>query len=414
MRARAVDVVIIGSGPAGLATATRLRRLGVERVVVLERESAPGGIPRHCGHPSFGLREFGRPLTGPRYVSALLARARSESVVILAETTALELSGGGQPSVVTTSPDGVDRWEADAVVLASGCRERPRSARLIPGTRPPGVITTAELQQFTYLSGEKIGEQAVVVGAEHVSFSAVMTLRDAGIQCAAMVTPFTSHQTYPPLHLWATRLGRVPLLTDHRLLAIEGRGRVDGVIVGGPDGSRRIECDTVIVTADWVAEGSLALRAGMGADARNGGRPEALADGSTSLPGIFAAGSVLSPGESASSATNSGRTAADTVAAHLGRSRVTAPRPELMMEWDSPIRWISPNRTIPGEPVTLRMRVDQWVTDSSVAFRVNGALLDTVKVRRMVPGKTYRFDGSWMKRLDGEGARVRVSIGVSR
>jgi thioredoxin reductase len=382
-------------------------------VVVLERENVPGGIPRHCLHPSFGVREFGRPLTGPRYVSRLLRTAGRQSVEIHRETTVLELGNDSRPYAVSTSPNGMYRWEADAVVLATGCRERPRSARLIPGTRATGIFTTGELQQFTYLQGVQLGQRAVVIGAEHVSFSAVMTLRDAGMDCVAMITPFTAHQSFAPLRLWATRLGRVPMLAGHRLVAIEGRDRVDGVVVDGPEGQHRIECDTVILTADWVAEGSLAVGSGVATDISNGGRPHVAGDGSTSVLGIFAAGSVVSPGESAASATKSGLTVADAVVDHLKHPPNVDFESGLSMEWVSPIRWISPQRASSVEPVPLKLRVDQWVTDSKVSFHSNGALLDTVKVRRLIPGRTYRFDGSWMSRVDGNGARVQVSIGTN-
>jgi thioredoxin reductase len=412
VRVDTADVLVIGSGPAGLTTATRLRRLGVDEVVVLEREGDVGGIPRHSAHPSFGLRDYGRPMTGPRYVAALVRGAERESVVIRTGTTVTGLGYTGKPYLTTQSAEGQTRWEADAIVLATGCRERPRSARLIPGTRAPGVFTTGELQQFTYLRGVKVGSRAVVVGAEHVSFSAVMTLRDAGIDCVAVITPFSAHQSYSPLRLWATRFGRVPLLTGHRLVGIEGRRRVDGVVVEGPDGRRGIDCDTVILTGEWVAEGSLALAAGLRADKRNGGRPSATAGGTTSLPGIYAAGSVVKPGESAASATRSGRTVAEAVANQLSRPPGLDTTPGLSMEWESPIRWVSPQRASSRRPVPLELRVDQWVTDSTVVFRTDGTVLDTVSVRRLVPGRTYTFDGAWMGRVEEDGARVQVSIGV--
>ena len=413
MRDNSVDALVIGAGPAGLAAATRLRQLGVARVVVLEREPTAGGVPRHCNHASFGLKEFGRPMSGPRYAAAILRRADQAAVEIRPETTVLEIAHGSTPHVVSTSPFGVQHWESGAVILATGCRERPRPARLIPGTRSGGVFTTGELQQFTYLHQVKVGSRALVVGAEHVSFSAVMTLRDAGIECAAVITPFASHQSFPPLRLWATSLGSVPLLTGHRVVAIEGHGRVESVLVDAPRGQRRIACDTVILTGEWVAEGGLALQAGLSSDTRNGGRPEVSAGGATAAEGVFAAGSVVHPGESAARANRAGVSVAEAVADHLGHRR-PSPSTDLRLGWSSPIRWVSPQRARRSEPVPLHLRVDQWMDRPTVVFQTDGHVVDTVRVRRLIPGRTYTFDGSWMGRVEESAADVQISIGVDR
>jgi len=404
------DVIVVGAGPAGLAAATRLRHRGVREVVVLDREEEGGGVPRHCHHPSFGLTEFGRPMGGPRYAAALLRRAAGQNVVVRTGTTVLEVGRESLPYVVSTSPSGLRRWEAEAVILATGCRERPRSARLIPGSRAPGVFTTGELQQFTYLHRVRVGSRAVIVGAEHVSFSAAMTLADIGIECAGIVTAHAGHQSHPALRLWATRFGRTPLLAGHRVASIEGRGRVEAVVLETPEGNRTIETDTVIVTGDWVAEGSLALRSGLSRDTRNGGRPEVDGDGATATAGIFAAGSVVLPGESAASAVRAGSAVAENVVRYLRRA--VSNGSELGVRWDSSIRWVSPELTRPGEATPLRLRVDQWLERPTVVFRSNGRVVDTVKVRRMIPGRTYTLDASWAGRL-GNGIReVEVSIGM--
>ena len=140
-------VVIVGGGPAGLAAALELRRRGVADVLVLEREPAAGGIPRHAQHQGFGLRDLRRPLSGPSY-------ARRYAELAAAAGGPLELTG----------PRGRELLEPRAVVLATGCRERPRSARLVPGSRPEGVMTTGMLQQLVYLKGRAPGTRALVVG----------------------------------------------------------------------------------------------------------------------------------------------------------------------------------------------------------------------------------------------------------
>src|SRR5262249_17865706 len=156
----------------------------------------------------------------------------------------------GPTTLAVTSPGGIESIAADAVLLATGCRERPRSARLVPGTRPAGVLTTGALQQLVPLGRERGGRRAGVIGAQHVSFSAVLTLREAGCEIVAMVTEHPAHQTYGALR-WLAAPG-VPILGSSRLAGIAGARRVESVVVTSVrDGtSRVVACDTVVFTGD--------------------------------------------------------------------------------------------------------------------------------------------------------------------
>src|SRR5581483_4695312 len=171
------DVAVVGAGPAGLAAAVQLRRAGAGRVVVLDREAEPGGIPRHAKHQGFGIRDLHRVMSGPRYAARIAEAAIDAGAELRTEAQVTGWAGG---ALEVTAPRGRSRLDARAVVLATGCRERPRPARLVPGSRPQGVMTTSMLQQLVYLRGESPGRRAVVVGAEHVSFSALLTLSHGG------------------------------------------------------------------------------------------------------------------------------------------------------------------------------------------------------------------------------------------
>ena len=175
------DVLILGAGPAGLSCAARLAELGVRDIVILERETAAGGVPRHCGHTAFGLREFRRLMSGPAYAKQLVASA--SNIGVRTRTTVTAIAPGGIVDIVDPE-SGPDRIAGRAVLLAFGVRETPRSARLVSGDRPWGVTTTGALQQFVYLEHRKPFQRAVVVGSELVAFSALLTLRHAGIECA--------------------------------------------------------------------------------------------------------------------------------------------------------------------------------------------------------------------------------------
>ena len=166
-----VDALVVGAGPAGLAAATALRSGGAGTVVVVDRENEAGGIPRLCEHTGFGLRDLRRVLSGPAYARRWIERAVACGVDIRTRTMVTGWAAPGRAEV--TGPSGVLEMDARAIVLATGARERPRAARLIPGTRPSGIFTTGQLQQWVHREHLPVGRRAVVVGAEHISYSAV-------------------------------------------------------------------------------------------------------------------------------------------------------------------------------------------------------------------------------------------------
>ncbi len=207
-----------------------------------------------------------------------------------------------------TSPQGREELRPRAVVLATGCRERPRSARLVPGSRPDGVMTTATLQQLVYLEGTQPGHRAVVIGAEHVSYSAVLTLAHAGIDVVGMVTDLPRHQTFPAFDLAARLRYRFPLWTRTEVSAIHGVERVESVTLSDLDGSRSrlVPCDTVVFTADWIPDHELAVLAGIELDPGTKGPPVDPAS-RTDMPGVFAVGNLLHGAEPADIAALGGR-----------------------------------------------------------------------------------------------------------
>ncbi|MCU1358802.1 MAG: oxidoreductase [Ilumatobacteraceae bacterium] len=296
-------VVVVGGGPAGLTAATELKRRGVGRVTVIDRELQLGGIPRHTDHLGFGLRDLHRVMRGPRYAALLVAQAERLRVAMRAGSTVIDID---RTSVVLATGQRVD---ADALVLATGVRERPRSARLVPGDRPAGVFTTGSIQQLTALHHRSIGRRAVIVGAEHVSFSAIWTLRHGGCEPVAMVTPFSRHQTVTALRLATATRYRIPIISGATVVDIAGRHRVEAVTLS--DG-RRLMCDTVVFTGDWIPDHEVARRADlvMTPTAKS---PATTSDHQTSSPGVFAIGNLVHPAETADICALDGRAVASPV-----------------------------------------------------------------------------------------------------
>jgi NADPH-dependent 2,4-dienoyl-CoA reductase/sulfur reductase-like enzyme len=410
-----VDVLVVGGGPAGLAAARAARRAGAVRVLVAEREDDAGGIPRHCAHTGFGLRDLHRLLDGPAYARRITALTRAAGVEVATRTMvtgwtpdgSARLTGPGGPAVVT----------AGAVVLATGARERPRAARLVPGDRPAGVLTTGELQQRVHLHHLDIGRRAIVVGAEHVSYSACLTLRDAGVRTLGMVTEWDRHQS-SVVFATATAVGlRVPLWTGTRLTAIRGRGRVEAVeltdVASGR--SRTIEADTVVFTGDWIPDHELARAAAVTVDPASRG-PEVDQCGATSAAGFFAAGNLVHPAETAGIAALGGRRAGAAAAAWAGGAR--AARGHVAVVAAPPLRWVSPARVTPGEPAADRViaRTSRFVDRATVVIEQEQSArpLARQRVRAAAPNRSLTIAAQWMEAVDPAAGPVVIRVEEGR
>jgi thioredoxin reductase len=409
-RAREVDVLVIGAGPAGLAAAGALARAGAGRVEVLERESEPGGIPRHSHHTGYGLRDLHRAMTGPRYARHYTDAAAAAGASLRTSVTATDWAG--PLTIDTTSPTGLEQIAAKAVILATGARERPRSARLVPGTRPEGVFTTGLLQQTVYLHHLSVGRRAVVVGAEHVSYSAAVTLHHAGVEVIAMVTDLPHQQSYQAFRIGAALRYRFPVLTSTRVTELLGRRRLTGVRIRHDDGRTAvIEADTVVFTGDWIPDNELSRRAGLDIDP--GTRGPAIDTGlRTSTLGLFAAGNLVHPVELADAVALEGSHVARSVMRWLAGERPPARTPVLV---EGPVRWIAPNRVDPAGPPPSGDRFLLWpvqfVARPGVLVHQDGRLLHEGRLRHpLVPNRPAHLTAGWLRDVDPERGPVSVVL----
>jgi thioredoxin reductase len=412
-----VDVVVVGAGPAGLSAAAELRRLGAGSVLVADREAAAGGVPRHSWHTGYGLRDLRRLMTGPAYARALFDAAVAAGVTVRLGTTVTGVATAGE--VTMTSAAGIETVRAAAVLLATGCRERPRAARLVPGDRPPGVMTTGELQQRVYLGGERLPGRALVVGAEHVSFSAAMTLAHAGARVVALVTEHERQQSYAAFRFGAAVRWRVPVWTSCAVRRVTGRERLGGVEVADlrTGASRFVPCETVVFTGDWIPDHELARRAGLDMDPGTRG-PAVDTTLATSAEGVFAAGNLVHAAETADVAALSGRHAARHIVAALGagplRSGPGAARLPVLVE--PPLRWISPNAVgVPAAPPPLGrfvLRSADFRRLARLEVRQDGRLLARSRPVRLVPERPVHLDASWLPQVNPAGGPLRVITGA--
>ena len=213
------EVVIIGAGPTGLSAAAELKRLGHRDIVIIDREAEGGGIPRHCGHTGYGLLQYGRLMSGPDFAKRLVDDV--DDLDLRLGHTVLKLEPNGRVQV--TGPKGPENFQAQKVLLALGARETPRSARLVSGTRPQGVMNTGALQQFAYLYDKAPFQNPVVIGTELVSFSSLLTLGHVGVKAAAMLEERDRITAWRPGD-WIARIGfGVPVITGCSDLTIIGQ-----------------------------------------------------------------------------------------------------------------------------------------------------------------------------------------------
>ena len=406
-------VAIVGGGPAGLAAAIELRARGAGEVVVIEREAEVGGIPRHARHQGFGVRDLRRPLSGPAYARRYARLARAAGVDLLTETMA---TGWDDGALELTSPRGRSTLLPSAIVLATGCRERPRSARLVPGSRPGGVMTTGMLQQLVYLQRRPAGRRALVVGAEHVSFSAITTLAHGGARALALTTELAHHQSLAAFRLGARVRYGVPVWTRTRVSEIRGRERVEEVeLTDLESGERRqVACDTLVFSADWVPDHELAVLGGVELDALTRG-PAVDPGLHSSRAGVFATGNLLHGAEQADVAALSGRHVAASVSRYLATGEWPARR--VPVHCRPPLGWIAPNALgRGGGPAAaparghFALRARDYLRAPRVEVVQNGRELWSGRLARLMPGRSARLSAGWTDRADPAGGPVTVRL----
>lgn len=335
------DVIVVGGGPAGLAAATELASLGVPRVLLLERESVAGGVPRHCGHYAFGLRETHRLLRGPAYAKRLVQRAQDCQVALRAGVSVKALHPG--PRLTISSDAGIQTLQARHVLLCTGVRESTRVQRLIGGTKPGGVLSTGALQAMVYLKDHCPFKRPVILGTELVSFSAILTCRHSGIRPVAMVEPGTRPVARWPA-AWFPKLLGIPLMLDTQVLAVEGHDQVEKVIVQSANGlTHELEADGLIVSGQFRPESSIIQVSHLKLDAGTGG-PQVDQYGRCSDPDYFAAGNLLRPAETAGWSWAEGRAVARAMYSSLqGNMTMQQDRYQLTLGSDA-LRYVMPQR----------------------------------------------------------------------
>ena len=388
------DVVIIGGGPAGLAAAVELHKQGIRNMIILEREAMLGGILRQCIHDGFGLGRFGESLSGPEYAQAFIDEVNKREIPYETSATVLSLT---EDRVVTASTrSGLRQYQAKAVVLAMGCKERSRGALGIPGERPAGVFTAGTAQAYMNLYNRMPGKEVIILGSGDIGMIMArrMTLEGAHVQAVFELMPYPSG--LPRNIVQCLDDYNIPLYLSHTVTEIHGRDRLTGVTISEVDANRRpipgtekeYKCDTLILSVGLIPENKLLEDAGIAIDPHTNG---AVVDENlqTNVPGVFSAGNVLHVHDLVDFVSGESDLAGASAAAYVLKGEA-ADAAALDLIPGNGLGYTVPQRVRPADvdrSVNISFRVRQNYGPSQITVTCGGRQLARFKRQRMAPGE---------------------------
>ena len=356
-----LDLAIIGSGPAGLAAAVKAGQEGIKDLVVFERDERPGGILKQCIHNGFGLEKFKEELTGPEYANRYIKMAEAGRIDISLNTMVLEIDKNRTLTAVSEQ-GGLRKYQCKSIILAMGCRERPRGSLGIPGTRPAGIFTAGQAQRLINIEGYMPGERVVILGSGDIGLIMArrLTLEGAKVKAVAEVLPYPSglvRNVVQCLHDFD-----IPLFLSHTVAEIHGDNRVEGVTLAGVDAEwnpvkgteQFVECDTLLLSVGLIPENELSKMAGVSLDPSTGG-PLVNDFFETGVDGIFSCGNVLHVNDMVDNVSTEGEMAALGACSRI-KGKMPVFKKMIPLEGDETIGQIVPQMVSGERTVTLYIR----------------------------------------------------------
>ena len=397
-----VDLVIIGGGPAGLAAAVAARKAGVENLLILERDSELGGILNQCIHNGFGLHTFKEELTGPEYAARFIAQAEELQIPYKLNTMVLDLAADKTVTAMNKT-DGLFQLHPKAVILAMGCRERPRGALNIPGYRPAGIYTAGTAQRLVNMEGYLPGRKVVILGSGDIGLIMArrMTLEGAQVQVVAELMPYSGGLKRNIVQC-LDDFG-IPLKLSHTVVDIQGKERVEGITLARVENGKPVpgteehyDCDTLLLSCGLLPENELSRAAGVALSPITSG-PLVNESLETSIPGVFAAGNVLHVHDLVDYVSEEAGAAGAQAAAYLQNGEQDAPA--IPVHCENGVRYTVPatvRLACAGDTVTIRFRVGGVFKNKKIAVYLGDTCIFSRKRPVLAPGEmeTVRLKGA--------------------
>jgi len=392
---KACKIVIVGGGPAGLAAAVSAKKAGVDDILILERDGELGGILNQCIHNGFGLHTFKEELTGPEYAARFIEQVKELQIPYLLNTMVMDISGERIVTAMNRT-DGLFQIQADAVVLAMGCRERPRGALNIPGYRPAGIFSAGTAQRLVNMEGYMPGHEVVILGSGDIGLIMArrMTLEGAHVQVVAELMPYSGGLKRNIVQ--CLNDFDIPLLLSHTVVDIEGKERVKAVTIAEvgadrkpiPGTEKRYECDTLLLSCGLIPENELSRKAGVEMSPVTNG-PVVNESLETSIPGVFACGNVLHVHDLVDYVSKEAGLAGECAARYVLHGKEESPS-DVVIKAEGGVRYTVPSRISVenmSDLLTVRFRVGNVYKDVFVSVYLDEERISHQKKRIMAPGE---------------------------
>ena len=390
-----VDIVIVGGGPAGLAAAVAAYDSGTKDILILERDEQLGGILNQCIHNGFGLHTFKEELTGPEYADRFIRQTEERRIPYKLNTMVMDIS----PDRVVTAmnrDDGMFQIQAKAVILAMGCRERPRGALNIPGYRPAGIFSAGTAQRLVNIEGYMPGKEVVILGSGDIGLIMArrMTLEGAKVKLVAELMPYSGGLKRNIVQC-LDDFG-IPLRLSHTVVDIEGKEHITAVTIAEVGADRkpikgteeRYTCDTLLLSCGLIPENELSVSAGVALSPVTGG-PVVNESLETSVKGVFACGNVLHVHDLVDYVSEEAAKAGET-AARFVQGGIAEPSKTIVLKGESGVRYTVPSTLDPdriGDKLTVRFRVGDVYKDAFVSVYFDDTRVSHKKKRVVAPGE---------------------------